>query len=182
MSPIIENTHEYKSSDIDGIDGINEDESVDCFSIINDETDSDNEDFNCELCGRTVKKKDTSLVERVRNENEKVRICEVCLYETDSEDDSNEMTAYNSVEMMNFMHSQPTSIIHSRDGSPNANNDEFMFDTQIQLGNVQQKVQEMENSVNIMLSKLGNENNNMNNKKFKQELIRLQQKMQKLFQ
>eukprot|EP01084_Bolivina_argentea_P212135 360661_1 len=44
--------------------------------------------FDCELCGKTVNKKETTMVDSRNNNRNKVRICEVCLYETDSEDEN----------------------------------------------------------------------------------------------
>eukprot|EP00485_Elphidium_margaritaceum_P004903 CAMPEP_0202689782 /NCGR_PEP_ID=MMETSP1385-20130828/4968_1 /ASSEMBLY_ACC=CAM_ASM_000861 /TAXON_ID=933848 /ORGANISM="Elphidium margaritaceum" /LENGTH=617 /DNA_ID=CAMNT_0049344969 /DNA_START=42 /DNA_END=1895 /DNA_ORIENTATION=+ len=45
-------------------------------------------DFSCQLCGRTVNRADTTLVDNGDADNEKIRICEVCLYESDSDNDT----------------------------------------------------------------------------------------------
>eukprot|EP00483_Globobulimina_turgida_P001232 UN01234 len=137
------------------------------------------EEFDCELCGRTVHKNETTLVDSRYNDQEKVRICEVCLYESDT-DSEDETSGDNCDALIDIMHSGPTSVMPSETKLLQCRSDS----NENQLGNIQRKMQEMENCVNMLVQKVNenNDNNLQKDKDFKQELVRLQQKMQELFQ
>eukprot|EP00483_Globobulimina_turgida_P007998 UN08014 len=81
------------------------------------------------------------------------------------------------------MHSGPASIMPSIMPSETKLVQYPSNSNESQLGNIQRKMQEMENSVNMLVKQLNeNTDNKQKDKHFKQELVRLQQKMQELFQ
>jgi len=129
------------------------------------DNDDNNDDFNCELCGRVVPKANTSLVDSVINENDKIRICEVCLYESDSEED----TTADESGFLEAMESGPQSIVQTRSTSPER------VGSIEQLNDVKAKTSKMSQSISNLLSHLDT------NGDIKQELIRIQQDMKQLF-
>ena len=113
--------------------------------------------FSCELCGRSVPTSDTTLVESRQNEEEKVRICEVCLYETDSEDEHEE----EHDELLDGFHADVHAAIPAPT-TPLQKPDDAMM---------------VVKSINNLLDGL-----NLKNNSAKQELLKIQQRMQKLLQ
>lgn len=160
----------------------NEEEDIDDDNVDDDLVDKEDE-VNCELCGRVVPIKNTSLVDSRVSPNEKIRICEVCLYETDSED---ETTADESgfMDVMNGALQSVRSAVSDKilpsimtNMDNDQNNDNLNTNTTYDyvLNNAKQKSKEMSESITNLLSNL-NDNNNI-----KDQLIKLQSDMKQLF-
>lgn len=131
----------------------------------NVEDKDNNNDFNCELCGRVVPKANTSLVDSLTNPDEKIRICEVCLYESDSEED----TTADESGFLEAMDSRPQSIIASQNGSPDRSGNVE------QMNEVKSRTRAMSQSISNLLNHLDNTGD------IKQELMKLQIDMKQLF-
>ena len=141
--------------------GYASDNEEDSEQLIENQNEDENDDeCNCELCGRVVPIINTSLVDSRVSPDEKIRICEVCLYETDSEDE----TTADESGFMDVMHNAMQS-----------ENNEQNVDIDNVLNNAKQKSKEMSDTINNLLTNL-NDNNNI-----KEQLIKLQSDMKQLF-
>eukprot|EP01084_Bolivina_argentea_P089824 161977_1 len=147
----------------------------------------DEEEFDCEVCGRKVLKGDTYLVENRRDSKDEVRICEICLYETDSEDDG---YAENDLQFNNVMQNVPelgTPAIPSHD-SPrtvpvgNGNGATYGFEHANTMNALKLKTDEIAMSIGLLVEELNatNKPRKSKEKHVQQELVRLQRKMQQL--
>ena len=87
-SPMAEVTESKEDEIADEVEDEVDDEVAELASTFSSRSNCN--EIICELCGRSVQHKDSKLVDSKDDEDEKVRICEVCLYETDSEEDEME--------------------------------------------------------------------------------------------
>jgi len=137
-----------------------------------DEEENDDE-FACELCGRTVPKSQTTLVDSTSSSGDKVRICEVCLYESDSEEETTPDAHTGAY--MEPMYTVPGSATQTPSTKLFANENGSFNNEYLDVNALAAKTKAMSKSIHRLVQTMGDDSS------VTQELMKLQKDMDGLF-